>query len=84
MRGHCKDNVPISYTEWKGKAINPYMVLNTDKDTLWVDIKKYFTLHEDVNDNLIKGWTLSKMATQFHNFKKNLDRDFIKKGLTPK
>ena len=50
---------------------------------LWADVKKHFTLPEDVDENLLKGWTLSKMATQFQNFKKRLDKDFVKKGLTP-
>jgi hypothetical protein len=49
-----RDNVPIKYTERKGKQSKPYMVPDS---------------------NLVKGWTLVKMATQFQNFKKKLTRD---------
>jgi hypothetical protein len=41
-------------------------------------VLKHFTLPEGVNANLVKGWTLAKMATQFQNLKKKLTRDFIK------
>ena len=78
-----RDNVPISYREWKVKASNPYTFLQIQRDMLWVDIKKHFTFPEDVDDNLVKSWTLSKMATQFQNWKKKLSRNFIKKNLTP-
>lgn len=78
-----RDNVPISYREWKGREDNPYVVPNTLKDMLWNDILKHFTLPEDVDANLVKGFTLSQMATQLQNYKKRLDRDFIKKNRTP-
>jgi hypothetical protein len=72
------DNMPIKYIEWKGKPGNPYMVPNSVKDQLWNDVLKHFTLPEGVNANLVKGWTLQKVATQFQNFKKKSARDFIK------
>jgi hypothetical protein len=78
-----RDNVPIKYREWKGKPSNPYMVPNLVKDQLWNDVLKHFTLPEGVDANLVKGWTLVKMATQFQNFKKKLTRDFIKNNRTP-
>ena len=59
------------------------MVPDTQKDMLQNDVKKHFTLPEDVEAKLVKSWTLLKMATQFQNFKKKLARDFIKKGQTP-
>ena len=31
----------------------------------------------------VKKWALSKMATQFNNYKKKLDRDFVQKEKTP-
>jgi preprotein translocase subunit Sss1 len=46
-------------------------------------VLKHFTLPEGVDENLVKGWTLVKMATQFQNFKKKLTRDFIKNNRTP-
>jgi hypothetical protein len=35
------------------------------KDQLWNDVLKHFALLEGVNANLVKGYTLVKMATQF-------------------
>jgi hypothetical protein len=78
-----RDNVPIKYREWKGKPNNPYVVPDSVIDQLWNDVIKHFTLPDDVYANLVKGWTLAKMATQFQNFKKKLTRDFIKNNLTP-
>jgi hypothetical protein len=72
------DNVPIKYREWNGKPSNPYMVPDLVKDQLGKDVLKHFTLPEGVDANLVKGWTLVKMATQFQNFKKKLTRFFIK------
>jgi hypothetical protein len=65
----------------EGKPSNPYMVPDSVKDQLWNDVLKHFTIH--VNADLVKGWTLAKMATQFQNFKKKLTRDFIKNNRTP-
>jgi hypothetical protein len=50
---------------------------------MWNDVLKHFTLPEGIDANLVKGWTLVKMATQFQNFKKKLTRDFIKNNRTP-
>jgi hypothetical protein len=33
-----RDNVPISYREWKGKADNPHVVPNSVKKLLWDEI----------------------------------------------
>jgi hypothetical protein len=78
-----RDNVPIKYREWKGKPSNPYMVPDSVKDQLWNDVLKHFALPEGVDPNLVKGWTLVNMATQFQNFKKKLTIDFIKNNRTP-
>jgi hypothetical protein len=59
------------------------VVPNSVKDQLWNDVLKHFTLPEGVDANLVKGWTIVKMATQFQNFKKKLTRDFIKNNQTP-
>jgi hypothetical protein len=32
----ARDNVPISYREWKGKAYNPHVVLDSVNNLLWV------------------------------------------------
>jgi hypothetical protein len=81
--GIVRDNVPIKYREWKGKPSNPYMVPDSVKDPLWNDVLKHFALPEGVDPNLVKGWTLVKMSTQFQNLKKKLTRDFIKNNRTP-
>jgi hypothetical protein len=77
-----RDNVPIKYREWKEKPSNPYMVPDSIKDQLWNDVLKHFALLKGVDANLVKGWTLVKMATQFQNFKKKLTRDIIKNNRT--
>jgi hypothetical protein len=75
--------VPISYKEWKGKADNPHVVPDLVKNLLWDEILKHFTLPEGVVLANVKRWTLTKMATQFHKFKQQLNIDYIKKNRTP-
>jgi hypothetical protein len=64
-RAIVRDNVPIKYREWKGKSSNPYVVPDSVKDQLWNYVLKHFALPKGVDPNLVKGWTLVKMATQF-------------------
>jgi hypothetical protein len=78
-----RDNVPISYREWKGKADNPHVVPDSVKNLLWDEILKHFTLPKGVVPANVKHWTLTKMATQFHKFKQQLDKDYIDKNRTP-
>lgn len=79
-----RDIVPIKYRDWKGREDNPYVVPTSLKEMLWADVLKHFKLPEDVDTNLVKGWTLSKMATQFQNFKKSSSKKFISTRETPK
>jgi hypothetical protein len=60
-----RDNVPMSYIEWKGKADNPHVVPESVKNLLWEEMLKHFTLPEGVEPNDVKHWTLMRMATQF-------------------
>jgi hypothetical protein len=60
-----RENVPISYREWKGKTDNPHVVPNSVKNLLWDEILKHFTLPEGVEPANVKRWTLTRMATQF-------------------
>jgi hypothetical protein len=46
--------VSISYREWKGKANNPHVVLDSVKNLLWDKILKHFTLPEGVKPNDVK------------------------------
>jgi hypothetical protein len=78
-----RDNVLISYREWKGKADNPHVVSDSVKNLLWDEILKHFTLLEGVEPANVKRWTLTRMTTQFQKFKQQLDKDYIKKNRTP-
>ena len=49
---------------------------------LWADVKRHFSVLEE-NEELFKDWVMKKMAIAFETFKKNLNKDYIKKGLTP-
>jgi hypothetical protein len=75
-----RDNVPISYREWKGKADNPHVVPDSVKNLLWDEILKHFTLPEGVEPANVKRWTLMRMATQFQKFQWQLDKYYIKKN----
>jgi hypothetical protein len=50
-RAIVRDNVPISYREWKEKANNPHVVPDSVKNLLWDEILKHFTLPEGVEPN---------------------------------
>jgi hypothetical protein len=78
-----RDNVPISYREWKGKTYNPHVVPDSVKNLLWDEILKHFTLPKIVEPANVKLWTLMRMATQFQKFKQQLDKYYIKKNRTP-
>jgi hypothetical protein len=50
---------------------------------VWHELKLQFTLPAGSKE-LVKQWTLNKMAEQFHTFKKNLTDAYIKQGKMPK
>lgn len=54
----------------------------TQKELLWITLKKHFGYPPDDEEKL-KDWVLKKMTTQFQTFKKNMWRDYGKKGKTP-
>ena len=53
-----------------------------EKEQLWNKLKKNFTVPAKSEESA-KHWTLSKMAEQLQTFKKNLMKNYIKKGKTP-
>ena len=53
-----------------------------EKEQLWNKLKKNFTVPAESGE-LGKRWTLSKMAEQLQTFKKNLTKNYIKKGKMP-
>ena len=79
-----RDHIPISFRLWK--ANNPSeqrdAVPEREKEWLWRELKKNFTVPAESKE-AAKRWTLSKMAEQLQTFKKNLTKNYIKKGKTP-
>jgi len=49
---------------------------------LWADVKQHFSFPED-KEEIFKDWVMKKMAISFQTFKKNLNKDYIKKGHVP-
>ena len=81
---YVRDHIPISFKLWKiSKAtdIDADVIPETEKEMLWADVKRHFTFPEDKEQ--FKDWVMKKMAITFQTFKKNLNKDYVKKGLTP-
>ena len=76
-----RDHVPISFRLWK--ASNPSeerdAVPEREKEWCWRELKKNFTVPAESEESA-KRWTLTKMAEQFQTFKKNLTKNYIRKG----
>jgi hypothetical protein len=49
---------------------------------LWREVKPYFNFPADKKE-VFKKWVMKKMAIAFQTFKKNLNKDYVKKGLEP-
>lgn len=85
---HCgvvvSDRVPINIREWKQRKDAPHIPFlhDQEKDLLWKSVTTHFTLPVGANVDLVKTWTLKKMATHFQTWKK-LYNEFVKKNLTP-
>ena len=79
------ENIPISFKLWKkSKATDNDndIVPDTEKKMLWADVKQHFSVSEE-HERLFKDCVMKKMAIAFQTFKKNLNKDYVKKGLTP-
>ena len=80
----CPGPIPINFRLWK--ANNPSeqrdAVPEREKEWLWRELKKNFTILAE-SEEAAKRWTLSKMAEQLQTFKKNLTKNYIKKGKMP-
>ena len=94
-----RDRIPISYQNWKAPDVNETdppstststpasstslsVVPKTEKEMLWDDILENFNF-DQVDVRKVKDWCMRKAAIAFQSYKKRLNRDFIKKGLTP-
>nr|ABG22589.1 transposon protein, putative, CACTA, En/Spm sub-class [Oryza sativa Japonica Group] len=80
-----RDNVPVSKVYWRRtRARGDYdsFVPESEKEMLWTTMLETFTLPAGT-ENIVKQWTLKKMAEQFESFKGDLYKKYILKWLTP-
>ena len=80
-----RENIPISYAQWKKtKATDNEadIVPRQEKEMCWTQLLEHFTFPQNDIEK-VKAWTMMKMAIAFQTFKKNLTKDYLKKGLTP-
>nr|TKW22537.1 hypothetical protein SEVIR_4G235100v2 [Setaria viridis] len=85
-----RDKIPISFQNWKILEIDESiastsmvpinMVPEREKEMIWEQIKENFTF-ESVDEAKVKDWSFQKDAIAFQTYKKNLNEDYIKKGL---
>ena len=81
-----RDNVPISVREWNkpAKVEGVRYVDDRLKEVLWDKLIAHFTLpvfdsieETDVMTNIVKHFSLKKMAEQFNNFKNRLYKAYV-------
>jgi len=84
-----RENIPISFSKWKApkgeKAEDhPDVVPDQEEELCWEQLLMHFTLPvgEGIAEK-VKHYAFLKMAIAFQTFKKNLKKEFIKKGTTP-
>ena len=82
---YVKEHIPISFKLWKKNKVTDSdadIVPDTEKEMLWADVKRHFSVPEE-NEAIFRDWVMKKMSIAFQTFKKNLNKDYIKRGLTP-
>nr|ABA95410.1 transposon protein, putative, CACTA, En/Spm sub-class [Oryza sativa Japonica Group] len=80
-----RDNVPVSKVYWRrtrARGDNDSFVPESEKEMLWTTMLETFTLPAGT-ENIVKQWTLKKMAEEFQTFKGDLYQKYILKGQTP-
>jgi hypothetical protein len=78
-------NIPISYKLWKKNKVTGNgadIIPDTEKKMLWREVKLHFNFAED-KEQVLKHWVMKKMVIAFQTFKINLNKDYVKKSLTP-
>ena len=72
----------LGYGKLTIQASKEIAVPEREKEWLWRELKKNFTVPAE-SEEAAKRWTLSKMGEQLQTFKKNLTKNYIKKGKMP-
>nr|ABA97269.1 transposon protein, putative, CACTA, En/Spm sub-class [Oryza sativa Japonica Group] len=79
-----RDNVHVSTVYWRrrrARGDHDRFVPDSEKEMLWTTMLETFTLPVGT-ENIVKMWTLKKMAEQFQSFKGDLCQKYILKGQT--
>ena len=81
---YIRKSIPITYKLLEKKATNNDVdiVPDTWNKMLWGDVKWHFNFLE-YKEAVSKNWVMKKMAIAFQIFKRNLNKDYVKKNLTP-
>jgi hypothetical protein len=58
------------------------IIPDMEKEMLWREVKLHFNFPKDKKE-VLKDWFMKNMAISLQMFKKNLNKDYVKKGLTP-
>jgi hypothetical protein len=80
-----RENIPINIKKWKITKKTDLLedvVPNLEKNMCWEQMKLYFSFLEQ-KENELKDFAFKKLAIAFGTCKKNLYKNFIKKGIDP-
>jgi hypothetical protein len=58
-----------------------YVVPDTEEDMIWTEVQLHFSFPEGTNLANVQTWAMQKGAIAFHLYKKQLNKDYIKKGI---
>jgi hypothetical protein len=93
-----RDNIPLSFQYWKGaetatglqnedeeehENAQQYMVPDIEKNMIWTKVQLHFSFPEGTNLENVRTWAMQMGAIAFQSYKKRLNKDYIKKGLSP-
>ena len=78
----ARDYVPITIKAWSGKRGDLTVVPNSLKDALWAKMLETFQFPAG-SEELVRKRALFTMCHAWKNFKTMLNKNFVKKNLTP-